>query len=195
MVTRDFTLNDIHIGSCLYSALVSQALAARAAPIVYSDLLALAREMYCADAEMARAVPVGMGNKLLFVEAFCDANDYPNLACLAVGKASGRPGPGYKGDWERDKKDVAAFDWSVAKPRLEAFVSAARAAATPRKSRTEHDAKVLRFDHYKQHRATYDALSEDERQEVLNLLIEGAPDAASALSGVLAAKAAFAAST
>ena len=189
MATRDFTLNDIHIGSCLYSALIHHALATRAAPIVYSDLLALARGMHPDDAELVRAVPVGMGNKLLFVEAFCQENEYPNLACLAVGKATGRPGPGYKGDWERDKREVGAFDWSVVKPRLDAFVSSARAAATPRKARSEDDAKVLRYKHYDQHRAIYDAMSDDDRQEVLNLLMAGVPDAASALSEVLVANA------
>lgn len=189
MASRDFTLNDIHVGSCLYTALVSHALATQASPIVYSDLLALAREMHPDDAEMANAVPVGMGNKLLFVEAFCKANDYPSLACLAVGKVSRRPGPGYKGDWEHDKREVSRFDWSIARQRLDAFVSSARTAAAPQIKRREHEAKVIRFEHYRQHRAAYDGLSGDERQQVLNLLMEGAPDAEAALSQVLAIKA------
>lgn len=189
MSARQFTLNDIHVGSCLYTALVSHAQATQGAPIVYSDLLALARAMHPEDAELANAVPIGIGTKLLFVEAFCEENGYPNLACLAVGRGTRRPGKGYKGDWERDKRAVGSFDWSVAKPRLNDYVSAARAAAAPRRRRTEHDAKVLRFEHYKQHRAAYDALSANDRQEVLNLLIGGAPDADAALAQVLAAKA------
>jgi hypothetical protein len=39
------------------------------------------REMHPSDAVLGRAVPIGIGNKLLFVESFCDANRYPNLAC------------------------------------------------------------------------------------------------------------------
>lgn len=77
----------------------------------------------------------------------------------------------------RDKREVGGFDWSVVKPRLDAFVSSAHATATPRKARSADDAKVLRYKHYDQHRAIYDAMSDDDRQEVLNLLMAGVPDA------------------
>jgi len=128
-----FTLNDIEVGSRLYEALVRHAQATQGAPIIYGDLLALAKSLHPEDPVVQRAVPIGIGMKLLFVEAFCRSHCYPNLACLAVNKLTLRPGPGYIGDWEADKRAVAAFDWSTADARLPAYISEVRS-ALPKKS-------------------------------------------------------------
>jgi hypothetical protein len=174
-----FTLNDIHVGTRLYAALVAHARATRGAPVFYSDLLDQAKKLDTEDAELQRAVPVGIGMKLLFVEAFCVTNGYPNLACLAVSKARGRPGDGYTGDWEADKRAVAEFDWSTAQASLDAYVVHARLVVTPKRRRSYDDAKKLRWDHYSANRQAYAGFTEDEKMEMLNLLIEGfEPDAA-----------------
>lgn len=186
-----FTLNDIEVGSRLYEALVHHARATQGAPIFYSDLLALARSLQPKDAVLGRAVPVGIGMKLLFVEAFCAANGYPNLACLAVNKATGTPGPGYTGDWEADKGAVAAFDWSTADARLAAYAGERRAALPkqlPR--RTDPAAREELFVHYRNNRAAYAAVTEIDKQEIVNLLMEGLVPA-DALAQVLAAKTEF----
>lgn len=168
-----FTLNDIHIGTRLYAALVAHARATRGAPVFYSDLLDQAKKLDAQDTELQRAVPVGIGMKLLFVEAFCVSNGYPNLACLAVSKARGTPGDGYKGDWEADKRAVAEFDWSTAQASLDAYVVHARRVATPKKRRGYDVAKTLRWEHYSANRQAYAGFTADEEMEVLNLLIEG----------------------
>jgi hypothetical protein len=186
-----FTLNDIEVGSRLYEALVHHARDRKGMPIIYSDLLALARQLHPADAVLGRAVPVGIGPKLLFVEAFCRANGYPNLACLAVNKATMKPGPGYTGDWEADKRTVAAFDWANADARLATYASETRAAMpkklTPRK---ETQAGKEWYTYFDANRSACAAVTMDDKKEIINLLMEGLePEVA--LRRVLAAKADF----
>lgn len=186
--TRPFTINDINVGSRLYEALVRQAKAAPGEPVLYGDLLARAREMVPHDAEMQRAVPIGIGMKLLFVQAFCGKNSYPNLACLAV-NGSGSPGPGYKGNWEQDMRDVANFDWSVAQPKLDVFVSESTALVKRPRRITEAAAREVLYEHFRAHRDQYKDFSESDREEMINLLMEGI-DLVAAYRDVTDAKAA-----
>jgi len=175
----DFTLNDIHVGTRLYTALVAHARAMRGAPVFYSDILQQAKALDQQDAELQRAVPIGIGMKLLFVEAFCISHGYPNLACLAVNKATGIPGERYRGNWEAEKRAVAGFDWSTAEAKLDAYVRHAALAVTPKKRRSVDEALLERWNHYTANRPAYAGFTGDEESEVLNLLIEGvAPDEA-----------------
>ena len=186
-----FTINDIEVGSRLYQALVHHARATQGAPIFYGDLLALARELQPHDTVLARAVPVGIGMKLLFVEAFCRANGYPNVACLAVNRLRRRPGEGYTGDWEADKRAVAAFDWSTADARLAAFVGERREAVPKNLPRRKEDpARELLFAHFRDNRTAYPTVTQIDREEIVNLLMEGL-EPADALAQVLAAKTEF----
>lgn len=186
-----FTLNDIEVGSRLYEALVKHAQETNGAPISYGELLALARTLHPADAVLARAVPVGIGMKLLFVEAFCTANGYPNLACLAVNSVTRTPGPGYTGDWEADKRSVSEFDWSTADARLATYASETRAALRSQlMRRTEVAARELLFENFRSNRTAYTKVTLLDKEEIVNLLMEGL-DPATALNQVLAAKAEF----
>jgi hypothetical protein len=186
-----FTLNDIEVGSRLYGALVQHAKSTQGAPIIYGDVLALARQIHRKDAVVGRAVPVGIGMKLLFVEAFCRANGYPNLACLAVKKATMRPGAGYKGDWEADKRAVAGFDWSTADARLATYASETRAAVPKKlKPRQERPADVAWYAYFRSHRAACAEVTPGDKKEIINLLMAGL-DPETALRQVLAAKAEF----
>jgi hypothetical protein len=189
--TIRFTFNDIDVGSRLYEALVQQAKSHAGASITYGQLLTLARQIHPKDAVLGRAVPVGIGAKLLFVEEFCSANGYPNLACLAVNQSTLKPGPGYQGDWEADKRAVAAFDWSSADARLAGYARTTRAAVPVRiKPRKERPADVAWYAYFCSHRAACASINGDDKKEIINLLMAGLdPDAA--LQRVLAAKAAF----
>ena len=186
-----FTVNDIEVGARIYEALVHCARSLRGMPITYGDLLGTARQLHPKDAVLDRAVPVGIGMKLLFVEAFCEARGYPNLACLAVNKSTMRPGPGYKGDWEADKRAVAAFDWSVADAQLAAFAGAARAAVPARlKPRKERPADVSWYAYFCSHRAACEKVTAEDKKEIINLMMAGL-DPETSLKRVLAAKADF----
>lgn len=188
---HQFTHNDIEVGARVYEALVHCARSLRGMPITYGDLLAAARQLHPKDAVLDRAVPVGIGMKLLFVEAFCRANGYPNLACLAVNKSTMRPGPGYQGDWEADKRAVAAFDWSGADSQLATYAGAARAAVPARlKPRKERPADVSWYAYYCSHRAACEKITAQDKQEIINLMMAGL-DPETALNRVLAAKADF----
>ena len=185
------TLNDIDVGARLYEALVHCARSLRGMPITYGDLLAAARQLHPKDEVLGRAVPVGIGMKLLFVEAFCQANAYPNLACLAVNRSTMRPGPGYRGDWEADKRAVAAFDWSLADAQLATYAGAARAAVPARlKPRKERPADVSWYAYYCSHRAACEKVTPEDKKEIINLMMAGL-DPETALQRVLAAKADF----
>lgn len=185
----DFTLNDIHVGTRLYAALVAHARSIGGTPVFYLDILQLAKALDPHDEELQRAVPIGIGMKLLFVEAFCVSHGYPNLACLAVNKATGRPGDRYKGDWEAEKRAVAAFDWSTAQENMDAYVQHAKRVVTPKKRRSLDDAKQLRWDHYATNRQPYAKFSKEDKIEVLNLLVEGfdVEEAHRRVAGALAA--------
>lgn len=186
-----FTHTDIEVGVRLTQALAHQATSLRGMPIVYGDLLTLARSLHPKDAVLARAVPVGIGPKLLFVQAFCAAQGYPNLACLAVSRTTQRPGPGYQGDWERDKPAVAAFDWSALDAPLAAYATAARAAVPARlKPRKERPADVAWYAYFCSHRAACEKVTNEDKQEIINLIMAGL-DPETALGRVLAAKADF----
>lgn len=186
-----FTVNDIEVGARVYEALVHCARSLRGMPITYGDLLAAARQMHPKDAVLDRAVPVGIGMKLLFVEAFCQAKGYPNLACLAVNKSTMCPGPGYQGDWEADKRAVASFDWAVADAQLAAFAGAARAAVPARlKPRKERPADVSWYAYFCSHRAACEKVTAEDKKEIINLMMAGL-DPETSLHRVLAAKADF----
>ena len=187
--TVQFTLIDIDVGSRLVEALVQHARSAGGEPIAYEDLLTLGRGMYPKDATLGREVPVGIGAKLSFVRAFCQANSYPNLACLAVNKATGRTRPGDLGDWEAERRAVAGFDWSGANARLLTFASEARNAVPKRfKLRKERPADVAWYAYFCSHRAACAQLNAEDKQEIINLLMAGL-DPETALRRVLAAKA------
>lgn len=188
---RPFTLNDINVGSKLYAVLVQHAASHPGKSIFYGDLLDRARTMFHEDAEVQRAVPVGIGMKLLFVQAFCNENGYPNLACLAVNRLRRIPGGGFPGDWEQQMREVAVFDWSAAQPVLDAYVSGSIKAATPLVPRKEKAARDLLFAHYRENRDAYKDFDQDDKEEMVSLLMEGF-DVDIALRMVLDAKAALA---
>lgn len=187
------TQGDIDVGIKLVDALVRHATTRGGAPIAYADLLTLTRSLHPKDAAVDRAVPVGLGVKLRFVEQFCEANAYPNLASLAVNPATMRPASAYQGEWDADRQAVAAFDWAKAgvEARLAAFAQAARAAVPARlKPRKERPADVSWYAWFSAHREACKAVTGEDKKEIINLLMAGL-DPASALQRVLAAKAEF----
>lgn len=188
-VPPQLTLTDIDVGARLALALMQHARDAGAMPIAYPDLLTLARSMDPKDLTLGRAVPVGIGAKLSFVEKFCRANDYPNLASLAVNEATMRPKPGYSGDWDVDRRAVAAFDWSGTGERLAAFANEARSAVPRRfKPRKERPADVAWYAYFCSHREACAQVNGDDKKEIINLLMAGL-DPETALQRVLVAKA------
>ena len=171
-----------------------QACAHQAAPIVYADLLTLTRLLHPKDAAVDRAVPVGLGMKLRFVQDFCRANACPDLACLAVNPLSMRPSKDYEGDWEADRAAVAAFDWTGAKvrERMAAWAADARAALPARfKPRKERPADVTWYAWFSGHREDCKNVTGEDKKEIINLLMSGL-DPENALRRVLAAKAEYA---
>ena len=184
-----FTFNDIDVGTRLFEALAQHASASGGAPIAYGDLLTLARGLHPKDAVLGRAVPVGIGMKLLFVEEFCKAGGMPNLACLAVNQATMRPGSGYQGEWDAERRAVAGYDWAGAD--LAPYVRDTRAAVPARfKPRKERPADVAWYAYFCSHRAACAKVGADDKKEIINLMMAGL-DPETALARVLAAQAEF----
>lgn len=188
---RPFTVNDIRVGSALFAALVAHAREKPGQTVFYGDLLHQARMRFPENAEVERAVPIGIGMKLLFVQSFCEAHGYPNLACLAVNKGKRIPGLAYPGDWEREMREVAGFDWDAVQPVLDAYVGESILAATPLRAIRRDQALETRWAHFKDNRAAYASLTETEREEIVNILMAGV-DVERALAIVLEAKDALA---
>lgn len=183
-----FTFNDIEVGARLVEALARQATSLRGMPITYGDLLTLARSLHPKDDVLGRAVAVGIGPKLQFVESFCAAHGYPNLACLAVNRETLRPARGYQGDWEADQHAVAGFDWSAAEGHLAGYVETMRAKVPARfKPRRERPADVAWYAYFCSHRTACEKLTPEDKQEIINQMMAGL-DPETALGRVLAAK-------
>lgn len=184
-----FTTNAIHVGSRLYENLVQHAATFPGAAIRYGELLAACRASNPDDEKVQSAVPIGIGMKLLFVQAFCDKHGYPNLACLAVNQ-KGRPGKSYPGNWEEDMRAVAAFDWSQAPAQLAIYVAeeTARAQPAPKCKMTPDQAIGIRYQHYCLDRSRYASFDDNDRKQIINLLME-CVDIESAYQSVMSAKA------
>ena len=171
---QQITVNDIEVGMRVYEALAHHARAGKGAPIGYKDLLTLARSLHPKDAVLGRAVPIGIGMKLRFVDAFCAAHAWPRLSCLAVNPATMLPGPGYGGDWDAERRAVAAFDWSSADALLPAFAHAQRAAVPARlKPRKERPADVSWYAYFCSHRKECAWVGPEDKQEIINLVMAG----------------------
>ena len=169
-----WTATDIDVGVRLAGALVRHA-AAAGTPLSRADLLALARSAHPRDAQLARAVVLGIAPKLQVVSAFCRQHGYPDLAGLVDGAG------------------IAAFDWDGAAPamtaRLAAFARAAHAAVPARfKPRAERPADVAWYAYFRSHRAACEAISSEGKKEIINLMMAGL-DPDTALARVLAAQA------
>lgn len=168
-----WTATDIDVGVRLANVLVKHA-AAAGPPITAADLLALARTAHPRDAQLGRAVVLGIAPKLRFVSAFCGQHGYPDLAGL-VGGAS-----------------LASFDWHSAMPamttQLAAFARTAHAAVPARfKPRAERPADVAWYAYFRSHRAACEAISSEGKKEIINLMMAGL-DPDTALARVLAAQ-------
>jgi hypothetical protein len=173
------TLSDIDVGVRLYEALVKHAKTGGGAPIGHADLLTLARSLHPKDALLGRAVPIGIGMKLAFVDGFCAAYGYPRLRCLVAGAA------------DADCESVLAFDWSAADAQLAAYAAAQRAAVPKRlKPRKERPADVAWYAYFCSHRAACAKLGGDDKTEIINLLMAGL-DPETALGRVMAARVAM----
>jgi hypothetical protein len=187
------THGDIEVGVKLVDALVRHARTRGGEPVSYADLLTLARYLHPRDVAVDRAVPLGIGMKLAFVQQFCRAGGLPNLACLAVHTGSMRPPADYAGDWEAERRAVANHDWSGVDAPLAAFAADARARVPRRfKPRKERPADVAWYAWFCSHRDVCKEVGGEEKKEVINLLMSGL-DPEAALRRVLAAKAQFAA--
>jgi hypothetical protein len=168
-----WTATDIDVGVRLAGALIKHA-ASSTAPLAPADLLALARTAHPRDAQLGRAVVLGIAPKLRFVSAFCQQHGYPDLAGLVGGAG------------------VPSFDWQGAAPamatQLAAFAKVAHAAVPARfKPRAERPADVAWYAYFRTHRAACDTLSSEGKKEIINLMMAGL-DPETALARVLAAQ-------
>ena len=184
-----FTLTDIDVGARLVEVLIEHVKHTGGDPIAYADLLTLGRKLYPKDAMLGREVPVGIGAKLSFVQAFFRTNQYPDLSCLAVNKLTMKPWPGCNGDWKGERRSIAGFDWAGAGARAADFADKARSAVPKRfKPRKERPADVAWYAYYCSHRAACAHVAVDDKKEIINLLMAGL-DPETALQRVMAAKA------
>jgi hypothetical protein len=163
---KTYTPNQIEVGARLYQALVHHVAENGGKPIVYSELLAFAQGLYPHDAVLQKAIATSIGDRLLYVASLCKALGYPNLACLGVSVATGEPGGGYTGDWEADKRAVAAWNWadSINRP---AGLSDAEAGARW-------------FAWFNANRKACADLGADDKKPIVTLMMQGVPAAEAA---------------
>lgn len=192
-----FTLNDLHLAGVYWPVLMQVAKDNQHRHIrdftliQYADLVALAKRNNTEDLVVKNAINTSIGRKLDPINWFCRKHGLPNLSCLAV-NANGEPGTGYlkNNNWESEKAEVAAFDWSscnlqfneTIKERAELRLTKA---AAQRKEMDGQKARNLLWDWWDPKRHLYPDLVQ-QKEEVLALIRKWIPveEAVAAVLGI-----------
>jgi predicted DNA-binding ribbon-helix-helix protein len=171
-----FTEIDLELGQVYWDILVQIAKNEEGRVVQYAELITIAQQKHPDNAAVQNAIPVSIGRRLDVVHWFCNKNQLPDLACLAVGKA-GRPGDRYlkHTDWEAAIAAVRAFDWRDVSVRFAESMRQEKIAMIPKPRRKEQEAEEVLYAHYRVNRARYPSTFQKEaRSDFLVLLQEGA---------------------
>ena len=134
-----------------------------------------AKEAYPDKQVVQSAIAVSTGRRLDVVRLFTTERDLPDLTCLVINKGSGECGIGFTRhfDPKATRQRVFAFDWSAVSTDFDGFVKVAEAGVKPRKKVIEAQALTMMSDYFRQHRASLPAAIRDQRELIVEMLMEG----------------------
>ena len=169
----EVTLIDVRLASAFYPILVE--LAKHKHCLTYGELIERAKELHPDKADVQNAIPVGIGRRLEVVKYFTEQHCYPDLTSLIIGKGSGEVGEGFRGDPNRVREEVYAFDWNNAATDFDGFVvrttKQVNDKGKPKPKKPE--AESLMYAHYKLHGASLPSNIKTKRNLIVKLLMEG----------------------
>lgn len=170
---KNLTLNDIQLAAAYYPVLVDQAKLKE--PITYGELVAKAKQLNPGNTVVQNAIATSAGRKLSAVRKFTNAQNYPDLTSLVIGKGSGDCGGAYTDNFDPEevRKEVFAFDWSNVSKEFDLHIKGLEKATTPRKPRKKDDATKLMAEFYFCNKKSLPPSIQLQRDSIIELLMEG----------------------
>jgi len=170
---KNLTLNDIQLAAAYYPVLVDQA--KHRQTITYGELIAKAKQQNPGNAVVQNAIATSAGRKLSAVRKFTDAQNYPDLTSLVVGKGSGDCGDAYTKNFDPKKvrEAVFAFNWSNVSKEFDLHIKGLEKATTPTKPRKKDEAGKLMWEFYDRNKKSLPPSIQLQRDSIIELLMEG----------------------
>ena len=170
---KNITLNDVQLASAYYPILID--LAKHKHCLTYSELVERAKETYPSKPAIQNAIAVSTGRKLDVVRIFTAERGLPDLTCLIINKGAGECGSGFTDhfDPKAAREKVFAFDWSAVSTDFDGYIKHTETAITPRKRIKRPAALKLMSEHYSAHKAQLPPSISEQRDLILELLMDG----------------------
>ena len=170
---KNLTLNDIQLAAAYYPVLVDQA--KHRQTITYGELITKAKQLNPGNTVVQNAIATSAGRKLSAVRKFTDAQDYPDLTSLVIGKGSGDCGGGYTKNFDPEevRKEVFAFDWGSVFKEFDLHIKGLEKTTTPRKPRKKDEAIKLMSEFYFRNKKSLPPTIQSQRDSIIELLMEG----------------------
>lgn len=170
---KNLTLNDIQIAAAYYPVLVDQAKLKE--PIPYGKLVAKAKQLNPDNTVVQNAIATSAGRKLSAVRKFTDAQNYPDLTSLVIGKRTRDCGGAYTDNFDPKKvrEEVFAFDWGNVSKEFDLHIKGLEKATTPRKPRKKDEAVKLMSEFYFNNKKNLPPSIQLQRDSIIELLMEG----------------------
>lgn len=170
---KNITLNDVQLASAYYPILID--LAKHKHCLTYSELVERAKRTYPSKPAVQNAIAVSTGRKLDVVRLFTDERHLPDLTCLIINKGAGECGSGFTNHFDPvvAREKVFAFEWSSVSTDFDGYIKYTETVITPRKRIKRPAALKLMSEHYSAHRAQLPTNITEQRDLILELLMEG----------------------
>lgn len=170
---KNITLNDVQLASAYYPILID--LAKHKHCLTYSELVERAKKTYASKHAVQNAIAVSTGRKLDVVRIFTAERDLPDLSSLIINKGAGECGIGFTQHFDpiAAREKVFAFDWSVVSTDFDGYIKHTEASIIPKKRIKRPEAIKAMSQYYSQHKSKFPASIIQQRELIIELLMEG----------------------
>lgn len=170
---KNITLNDVQLASAYYPILIDLAMNKHC--LTYSELIERAKKAYPSKLSVQNAIAVSTGRKLNVVRIFTAERNLPDLTCLIINKGVGECGVGFTQHFDpvAAREKAYAFDWSAVSTDFDGFIKHTEAAIIPKKHIKRPEAIKAMSQHYSQHKPQLPANIINQRELIIQLLMEG----------------------
>ena len=170
---QNITLLDIQLARIYLPILVKCAREGRTC--TYTELVDEAKAGHVSNADVQKAIPVSTGRRLEVIRLYCKSEDLPDLASLVIGKNSGECGSFYLKHFDPVSARAAVFamDWNRLLPDIDGYFEYTTTKITPRTIRKAETARQLMSDYFKENRTRLPQSIVSQREQILQMLVEG----------------------
>lgn len=172
-IHSNVTTVDVQLARAYYPLLVE--LAKQKRRVTCAELVAKAKLAYPGTTVVQKAIPMSTGRRLDVLRRFTNERGLPDLTSLVMNQKSGESGVGVarSSDPEATHDTVFDFDWSAVATAFGGFIKQAEAAAKLRKTVKEPVALAAMSAHFLEHQATLPARVREQRQAIVEMIMEG----------------------